>query len=193
MAARIADEEMPARILDAALDLFTLMGFHGATVPEVAKRAKVGAGTIYRYFRDKDALVNALYRLHKEAIANHVLKDFPFHETPKEQFKQVWMRMADWALSHRREFAFLELHHHGAYLDDQSRAVEQHMMQMARSLISEAQKNEALRPIDPEVLIAMVQGAFVGLFRAGMEGTATASRQNFEVVCERLWSAIRGR
>jgi AcrR family transcriptional regulator len=37
-------------IMAAALDLFVERGFYGTAVPEIAEKAGVGAGTIYRYF-----------------------------------------------------------------------------------------------------------------------------------------------
>ena len=42
-------------VLGAALELFVERGFHGTTVPEIAERAGVGAGTIYRHFASKEA------------------------------------------------------------------------------------------------------------------------------------------
>ena len=56
-----ADERREA-ILAAALELFSERGFHGTAVPLVAEKAGVGAGTLYRYFESKEALVNALYQ-----------------------------------------------------------------------------------------------------------------------------------
>ncbi|HQM90514.1 MAG TPA: helix-turn-helix domain-containing protein, partial [Syntrophales bacterium] len=44
-------------ILRAALELIAEHGFHGAPMAMVAERAGVGAGTIYRYFEGKDALI----------------------------------------------------------------------------------------------------------------------------------------
>ena len=49
-------------IMTAALELFVERGFFGTAVPEIADRAGVGAGTIYRYFESKEALVNEIYR-----------------------------------------------------------------------------------------------------------------------------------
>src|SRR5687768_18439975 len=50
------------RILDAALRVFAERGYHGTAVPEVATAARVGTGTLYRYFATKEALVNEVYR-----------------------------------------------------------------------------------------------------------------------------------
>ena len=59
-------------ILAAATELFVERGFHGTTVPEIAERAGVGAGTIYRHFASKEAVVNELFRLHKQALTARV-------------------------------------------------------------------------------------------------------------------------
>ena len=49
-------------ILNAAMELFGELGYDGTTVPMIAERAKVGAGTIYRYFENKESLVNILFQ-----------------------------------------------------------------------------------------------------------------------------------
>ena len=43
-------------ILQAAEKLFSFRRFHEITMDDVAREARVGKGTIYRYFRDKDDL-----------------------------------------------------------------------------------------------------------------------------------------
>lgn len=64
------------RILDAALDVFSEKGFHQATVDEIAERAGLGKGTLYRYFANKETLFNELVRSRLEELeqqANAVL------------------------------------------------------------------------------------------------------------------------
>lgn len=57
-------EERPLEILDAALNRFASNGFANTRMEEVAADAGVTAGTIYRYFPSKDALVDALVERH---------------------------------------------------------------------------------------------------------------------------------
>src|SRR5579872_5861581 len=49
-------------ILDAALDEFSAKGFAAARMDDVAERAGVAKGTIYLYFKDKEALFQELVR-----------------------------------------------------------------------------------------------------------------------------------
>ena len=57
-------------IVRAALELIAEHGFHGAPMAMIAERAGVGAGTIYRYFENKDVLINELYREIEEKIVS---------------------------------------------------------------------------------------------------------------------------
>ena len=56
------------RILKAARVVFGDHGMH-SQIDDVAKRAKVGVGTVYRHFPTKDALLDALVRERFEEIA----------------------------------------------------------------------------------------------------------------------------
>jgi AcrR family transcriptional regulator len=54
---RAADR--PSELAAAALELCAERGVHATRVADVANRAGVTVGTVYRYFRDKDALIEA--------------------------------------------------------------------------------------------------------------------------------------
>lgn len=56
------------RILEAALEVFSHKGFHPATMDEIAEKAGVGKGTLYRYFETKEKLFAELVRLRLEEL-----------------------------------------------------------------------------------------------------------------------------
>src|SRR5215204_2619870 len=58
------------RILKAARAVFAEQGMH-SQIDDVAKRAKVGVGTVYRHFPTKEALIEALVRERFEEIAGY--------------------------------------------------------------------------------------------------------------------------
>src|SRR6201993_117124 len=56
------------RILDVAKEAFTRSGAD-ASLDDIAKQAGVGAGTLYRHFPTRDALIEAVYRSEVEKLA----------------------------------------------------------------------------------------------------------------------------
>jgi AcrR family transcriptional regulator len=178
-------------ILKAALDLFVERGFHGTSVPSVADRASVAAGTIYHYFASKEALVNALFKHWKGAITAEVLRDFPVDAPPREQFRTVWERMADFAIAHPSELAFLELHHHHSYLDAESRAMENRILDFGIAMVERAQAVQALKPLPAAVLMEFAMGAFIGVFRGGLEGRLPLRKETLMAAEQCGWEAIR--
>lgn len=57
---RTKKPEQAAKMLEAAARLFGSQRFHEVRMEDVAARAGVGKGTIYRYFEDKDELYLAM-------------------------------------------------------------------------------------------------------------------------------------
>jgi len=56
------------RILEVAKEAFTRFGAD-ASLDDIAKQAAVGAGTLYRHFPTRDALIEAVYRSEVEKLA----------------------------------------------------------------------------------------------------------------------------
>lgn len=178
-------------ITAAALGLFVERGFFGTAVPEIADRAGVGAGTIYRYFENKEALVNAMYREHKVAFLHATIDDFPAHATTREQFRILWMRMAKFATQHPLAFIFLELHHHATYLDKESRALEARGLLLFTNVVKAAQVRKELKPGSPNVLMGLVMGAFIGVVRSCVEDKTSLTDTDWAFAEQCMWEAIR--
>jgi AcrR family transcriptional regulator len=178
-------------ILDAALALFAERGFHGTAVPLVAEQARVGAGTVYRYFESKEALVNALYQREKLGFIAALMDGFPVEAPTREQFRELWKRLWQFAETHTSSAIFLELHHHGDYLDAASRELEQRVMEPVLAFVRQAQAAQALKPLDPELLVAIVYGAFVQVAREAWSGQLTVTAETLEHAEACLWEAVR--
>lgn len=178
-------------ILDAALALFAERGFHGVAVPEVAQRAGCGAGTIYRYFANKEALVNALFQRHKSRIAGLLLTGFPAEAPAREQFHFMWKRLSGFVLDNPHVFEFLELHHHASYLDETSRALEERITQFGCAFIQRAQERREIKQLSPMLLIGFVLGGFTGLLRKRNEGHLEFDQATLDAAEQLAWEAIR--
>lgn len=61
--ARVSQEHLAARrrqILDGAARCFARDGFHGTSMQDVLEESGLSAGAVYRYFRSKDEIIEAL-------------------------------------------------------------------------------------------------------------------------------------
>jgi AcrR family transcriptional regulator len=178
-------------ILDAALSLFAERGFHGTAVPLVAEKAQVGAGTIYRYFPSKEALVNALYKRSKSELVHALLTGLPSSAPAREQFRFLWNRAFEFATTHAETFRFLELHHHAPYIDDTSRAHEASELAPLHALFASMREQQIVKPLPERLLVALIWGAFVGTIKAGWEGQYELSPALLEQAEQCCWESIR--
>lgn len=178
-------------ILRAALHLYAKKGFHGTTMPELAREAGVGAGTIYRHFDSKEELVNTLYRLWKTRITQQVYGDLPHNLPWRERFGLLWRRLLQFAKEHPEGIAFADLHFHGDYLDTESRALEQLSAATLFGLVLEGQAAGILVDLPPAVMIAMVYSCFLGVVRAEWSGYAKIDDALIAATEERAWAMIR--
>jgi len=151
-------------ILSAALELFSERTYEGTAVPLLAERAGVGAGTIYRYFENKEALVNAVYRRWANERKRLLVDGMP--DAPaREQFRHFWRGLWQLAAEQPHATLFLEAHHHAAYLDEQSCAIRNQFLDGAALILERAQASGQVRHATPHVLGALIFGSFTGLLK----------------------------
>ncbi len=186
---RMADKR--ERVLTAALELFAEKGFDGTAVPQIAKAAGVGAGTIYRYFESKEALVNVLYQREKRAAIEAVLKDFPKAATPRAQFSHFFHRAIDYALKHKDSVCFMEHHHHRAYLDEESQGLERRTMELAVAFLRVSADQQITKDIEPQVLISVVWGGVARFLRQAWDDHVELTDEVLDQLENVLWQAVR--
>lgn len=77
------------RILDAALELSAEGGFDAVQMREVAARADVALGTLYRYFPSKENLLLSVMGVQVEALADRLARRPPEDSDPVERVVDV--------------------------------------------------------------------------------------------------------
>ena len=177
-------------ILAAALECFVDRGFYGTAMPQIAEKAGVAAGTIYHYFPSKEALVNELYRSWKSEVSRRVFMAFPQGAEAREQFRMMFHEMLRFAKEEPTAFAFIELHNHKSYLDDESLAVDRKIKDFTRMMIELAQAQGEVKPVDPSALMELIFGAFVGLMQAGYEKRIELSDETTAQLEAACWDTV---
>jgi len=70
-------ERSRAQILEAALRLFSSRGYHGTSMRDIAREAKVSTGNVYHQFPDKESLFKTLLDQYWAALDS---PEFPFNK-----------------------------------------------------------------------------------------------------------------
>ena len=175
-------------LLRAALEVFSESGVHGVAVPEIARRAKVATGTIYRYFPSKEALVNELYREQKAALGERLNAGFDRKAEPKQLFDEFWRRLVAFACEEPCAYRFLELQDHRSYLDKQSLKMERQVLAPMTASVRRLQTQGVFRAdVRHEVVMALIWGAFVNLFKAERDGYLKLSPQDIRSARDACW------
>ena len=102
-------------IVHAALELIAEHGFHGAPMAMIADRAGVGAGTIYRYFENKDVLINELYREVEGKLYAVLLDGYSTEKPFRERFLHLGTALLQYFIENPLDFRYLEQFHNSPY------------------------------------------------------------------------------
>jgi len=87
-----------AAILDAATETIAREGI-GASTASIAKAAGVAEGSLFRYFPDKDTLLNELYCEIKSDMRSAMVADFPDAAPLRKRVRHIWDSYVDWGLA----------------------------------------------------------------------------------------------
>lgn len=111
----MSKQDKREEIVRAALELIAEQGFHGAPMAELAKRAGVGAGTIYRYFENKDVLIAELYGEIEARINPELQADYRADQPLRERFLHIGKTLLRYFIAHPLDFRYLEQFHNSPY------------------------------------------------------------------------------
>lgn len=180
------------RLVRAALELFTTQGYHASTTPQIAQRAGVAEGTIYRHFDSKEHLLNEIYRAAVRLLIQHV-KETPAALSCRERLARVaeqWHQLA------QRDAPLVTLVFAvplGALLDTRSRDTWRELKEELGKVIASGKASGEVRAgqvdVWTEVWLSLVELVLMRTASREWGPQHTAPAQ----VIQAAWDAIRQR
>jgi len=76
-------------IIQAALQLFSLKGFHKTTIPDIATKLQISVGNLYNYFSSKDILAQEIIKYTSEALGEKIREVNNSEGTAEEKIHQI--------------------------------------------------------------------------------------------------------
>ncbi|MER3446676.1 MAG: hypothetical protein C4291_07430 [Candidatus Dadabacteria bacterium] len=100
------------RISKVALDLFIEKGIKGTTTREIAKRAGIAEGTIYKHFKSKNDLAFKLFLSHMDSFRNRLLESIDSHSNPRDKLRALIEAFFSFAKKEPKGYSYIMIGHH---------------------------------------------------------------------------------
>lgn len=147
------------RVINAALELFTTRGYHVTTTPEIAKKAGVAEGTIYRHFDSKRDLLNELYRSSGRWAARLVKDADALKVGPREKLAEVARGLVAGAAREPAVARLFFIQRHVDLLDDESDRVARDFRLGLEALVAQGKAEGSVKAGAAELWAALWIGA----------------------------------
>jgi AcrR family transcriptional regulator len=194
------DHKEPAKktaILEATLELIAEQGFHNTPISQIAEKARVGVGSIYRYFKDKDELIHALFDYVIEKENGEVLKEYNAKAPLRERYIHICTSMIQFAVQHPQESNFLEQYFHSPYglsrrREDLLKQDHQETKKPPLAILFETAKaQQVIKDLPPFILGALTFGPILELIRDINAGLTVYEAELMHKAIEACWDAVK--
>ncbi|MGE5190136.1 MAG: TetR/AcrR family transcriptional regulator [Gemmatimonadota bacterium] len=188
-------EDKRCAVIHAALDLVAERGFHGAPMAAVADRAEVAAGTIYRYFENKDALIVETFRFLENVLNGVIREGYPESGTVRERYLHVGRTLTRYLANCPREFRFLEQFHNSPYGVDhrRERMLGKGDRNLVIDLFEEGKRQGIVKDLPVPVLLALAFGPLMQICRDTALGFVALNDRLLADSVEACWDAVKHR
>ena len=181
-------------IMQAALELIAEHGFHGAPMAEIAEKAGVAAGTIYRYFENKDVLITELYRELEEKINATLREGYPVERPLRERFLYLIRELLRYFITNPLHFRYMEQYFNSPY------GISMHRDRLLgksgnhdilMDIFDQGIEQQVLKEFPKAVLFSLAFGPMIFLMRDHILGFIVLDESLIKQTTEACWDAIK--
>ena len=181
-------------IMQAALELIAEQGFHGAPMAEIAEKAGVAAGTIYRYFESKDVLITELHRELEDKIMAVLQEGYPSVRPLRERFLYLIRELLRYFITNPLHFRYMEQYFNSPYGISMHRdrlLGKSRNNDILKVIFEEGISQQILKDFPVAVLFPLAFGPMIILMRDHILGFITLDDSLIRQITEACWDAIK--
>lgn len=180
-----------AAALKATLELISEQGFQGTPMSQIAQRANIGVGTIYRYFSSKEELINALYIEVKARIAQYTLRNYSESRDVHASFLLLLRNIANYFIENPAELLFIEQYANSPLITAATHEEGLRMFKVVNHLFERAKEENLLKELPMEMLSTLAYGATLSLVKLWLFGKVALDEVALVGGIDAIWDAIK--
>lgn len=181
-------------IVRAALELIAEHGFHGAPMAMIAERAGVAAGTIYRYFENKEVLISELYGELEKKLYPFLLDGYSSEAPFRARFIHLCSAMLRYFIENPLDFRFMEQFHNSPYgvaFRRDKLMGKAGGCNVFLELIEQGIRQEVLKDFPLVVILGLAFGPLLALARDHILGFVQLDETLINRVVDACWDTVR--
>lgn len=187
-----ATELTRQRLVRTALELFTTLGYHDTTTAQIAKKAGIAEGTIYRHFTSKQHLVNELYRA-AQRWATTVVQDAAYDRearTARVQLTAIAHGLIEGAAQETAVVKLGLLERLDGVLDEDSRKARREFHVAVERVVAEGKAQNAVRTGAVEIWAGVWLATLSHALQKVVAGDWKPADAGVRLVIDAAWKAI---
>ena len=187
-----ATELTRQRLIRTALELFTTRGYHDTTTAQIAKKAGIAEGTIYRHFASKQQLFNELYRAAQRWATKIVQETARERDAgpAKAQLTAVAQGLVEGALRETGVVKLGLLEPPGGILDDESRKAAREFRLALERIVADGKAQGSVRTGAVEIWVGVWLATISHALDKVVAGEWKPADTGVRLVIDAAWKAI---
>lgn len=181
-------------ILHAGLELIAERGFHNAPIASIAEHAHVGAGTIYRYFENKDVLINEIFREILGKVRKGLLEGYNEQESIEVRFFHLCKKLLRYFIDNSLDFRYIEQYHnspYGAAYRSDNILGKGEEGDLYRKLFEDGVARKSIKNLPLILLFALAFGPLLSVAREHILGFVKLDEQLISYTVQACWDCIK--
>ncbi len=178
-------------ILKASLKLFVSQGMHTVTMAQIAKEANVGIGTIYKHFKDKEAIMQQIWIEQKKWEAEFVFHNYTEEGSIEERFRRLWGKVIRYFIANPLEFQFSYLFAASPILTKEIHDIAMKDFLVFNKLFQEGIDKNLFKPISAHHLRLFTFSSINGWLLWAMDEKIIFSDQKIDLFLDMAWDSIK--
>jgi AcrR family transcriptional regulator len=164
--------EKQQRVLDAAMEIFAEKGYAGTSTADIAKKAGVAEGTVFKQYKTKkDLLIALVAPFFARTIAPVLLEDFLVvirapHTHVEDFLRSLWKNRLDFVKGHERviRIAVQELPFHEEVRELAKKTIAARVVPDFEKAVMRLQAMGEIRAGNPRSIVRLIAGTFFSYF-----------------------------
>ncbi len=178
-------------ILISVLKLVNREGFYHLNMKNIAKEAGVAAGTIYLYFKGKEEMINALYRMILNDFNKSVLAGYREGRTVMDNFFEMLDLAINFYLAEPDKFSFIEQYTYAPFLFKENREENFLLLLPIYKMMKEGKKQKIIKNIPDAILLSLIHGSMNTMIKLHLAHKTDLNKKGMkEKFYQSCWQAV---